>query len=696
MPQQVTVTLRSLVGDFDQRRFILTPDSPVIVIGRASKSIAKNILGAVDNAWFDSPVMSRSHAKLKFDDQKAALLIQDIGSMHGTCVNGTRLESSPVRVHHGDVLVLGAEVKRGPEVFPACEFEVGIELSGYSRGKTFCFPEMDDSSSECEISDESTDEHQQVSSESNISIESPQQTYKAFHSTDAIDLTGDDSPAPSPILGTIDLTGEPALIAEGTASAEVTPATPSHPIEFSDSDHDDEMDDLEDSENSDISDSVDSDESHSLSDMDDRLSDESGSDDDRSLDNLSNSSPLTNVHAFDMAEDDDDDSDFGLSDAGEEGLRVLFDNIDAMSNTSPECSSPVAAFKSPFVAEDAMINSEKTVNIFKPAGVIGFEPSSFLPHALSHLETPAIGNQPLTRDLQSPVIGVPSTKRLAEPVVAIDRQPSPSDAAMVKTAQVKQVEQAELDSVQLSTMITQSSENRQLAQTLADKTGKHAFFEAREKNKAKINEAAENIPKPFMHEFSTPNVPTRTCMKFAGKKPFVRDPNMVESSYTSASSFNYIPDFPSPNIFKCNVPTIGSEGMGFPAVERAASPEYDMTSAVTFNESKAKAIRSRLSIHDIIENPPSKESIPPVEARTGEKRKASEISDIQEEVRAWATSPETAVVETPSTTQIQSQPHAREGRPMKKLKTLMNRAAYVAAGGAAIFFGLVATAPDFA
>ncbi|EHK98008.1 hypothetical protein M7I_6243 [Glarea lozoyensis 74030] len=517
---------------------------------RTTRCRNKSPLPYAHNAWFDSPVMSRSHAKLKFDDQKAALLIQDIGSMHGTCVNGTRLESSPVRVHHGDVLVLGAEVKRGPEVFPACEFEVGIELSGYSRGKTFCFPEMDDSSSEY-----------------------------------AIDLTGDDSPAPSPILGTIDLTGEPALIAEGTASAEVTPATPSHPIEFSDSDHDDEMDDLEDSENSDISDSVDSDESHSLSDMDDRLSDESGSDDDRSLDNLSNSSPLTNVHAFDMAEDDDDDSDFGLSDA---------------------------------------------------------------------------------------------------------------DAAMVKTAQVKQVEQAELDSVQLSTMITQSSENRQLAQTLADKTGKHAFFEAREKNKAKINEAAENIPKPFMHEFSTPNVPTRTCMKFAGKKPFVRDPNMVESSYTSASSFNYIPDFPSPNIFKCNVPTIGSEGMGFPAVERAASPEYDMTSAVTFNESKAKAIRSRLSIHDIIENPPSKESIPPVEARTGEKRKASEISDIQEEVRAWATSPETAVVETPSTTQIQSQPHAREGRPMKKLKTLMNRAAYVAAGGAAIFFGLVATAPDFA
>jgi hypothetical protein len=67
----VTVTLRSLIGDFDQRQFILTPDSPVITIGRASKSIAKNILGAVDNAWFDSPVMSRSHAKLKFDDQEA-------------------------------------------------------------------------------------------------------------------------------------------------------------------------------------------------------------------------------------------------------------------------------------------------------------------------------------------------------------------------------------------------------------------------------------------------------------------------------------------------------------------------------------------------------------------------------------------------------------------------------------------------
>jgi hypothetical protein len=72
----VIITLTASAGDFVTRNLTLTPDSDIIPIGRASKSVNKNILGAVDNAWFDSPVMSREHAKmsLKSDHNEPVLV----------------------------------------------------------------------------------------------------------------------------------------------------------------------------------------------------------------------------------------------------------------------------------------------------------------------------------------------------------------------------------------------------------------------------------------------------------------------------------------------------------------------------------------------------------------------------------------------------------------------------------------------
>lgn len=65
----VHVTLTALNGEIypAERVLNLHPDRPVISIGRASKSINKGIVGAADNAWFDSPVMSRNHAKLSLN-----------------------------------------------------------------------------------------------------------------------------------------------------------------------------------------------------------------------------------------------------------------------------------------------------------------------------------------------------------------------------------------------------------------------------------------------------------------------------------------------------------------------------------------------------------------------------------------------------------------------------------------------------
>lgn len=46
------------------RAFNLTPQHRIKSIGRASKSIGKGLVAAGNNAWFDSPVMSRDHAQI--------------------------------------------------------------------------------------------------------------------------------------------------------------------------------------------------------------------------------------------------------------------------------------------------------------------------------------------------------------------------------------------------------------------------------------------------------------------------------------------------------------------------------------------------------------------------------------------------------------------------------------------------------
>jgi pSer/pThr/pTyr-binding forkhead associated (FHA) protein len=148
----VTITLTASAGDFGPRNLTLTPDSNIIPIGRASKSVNKNLLGAVDNAWFDSPVMSRTHAQmsLKSDNDESVRVtckpamvdltnilsqvvsIKDLGSMHGTCLNGKRLvKNVETRVVDGDVLVFGTEVKREKDVFPACTFQANLSFAPY-------------------------------------------------------------------------------------------------------------------------------------------------------------------------------------------------------------------------------------------------------------------------------------------------------------------------------------------------------------------------------------------------------------------------------------------------------------------------------------------------------------------------------------------------------------------------------------
>ncbi|KAI0997012.1 hypothetical protein K3495_g11172 [Podosphaera aphanis] len=157
MAVQAKVTLRALNSNiFPPERVIhLSPAKPYISIGRASKNPSKALYGSIDNAWFDSPVMSRDHARLSLDLESKTLSIQDIGSMHGTHVNDSQLISHiPIIVRDGDIIVFGAEVKRGPETYMACKFGVNYEISQYRSSNTFAFPESSDGDDEIKLSDD--------------------------------------------------------------------------------------------------------------------------------------------------------------------------------------------------------------------------------------------------------------------------------------------------------------------------------------------------------------------------------------------------------------------------------------------------------------------------------------------------------------------------------------------------------------
>lgn len=73
------------------------------------------------NAFIDSPTISRNHAVLTATPPPAACVyITDKGSMHGTMVNGNRLDpGKPHRLNNGDALQLGANVTRESRTFPA-------------------------------------------------------------------------------------------------------------------------------------------------------------------------------------------------------------------------------------------------------------------------------------------------------------------------------------------------------------------------------------------------------------------------------------------------------------------------------------------------------------------------------------------------------------------------------------------------
>lgn len=112
----IPVTLTSATDPQDRRHLSVIPGKSFI-IGRASRTQHTDLRPAWDNALFDSQTVSRTHAELKADLSAASsdqVTIMDRDSLHGTQVNGRRLERfKPMTLRSGDLLHFGTSVTRG-------------------------------------------------------------------------------------------------------------------------------------------------------------------------------------------------------------------------------------------------------------------------------------------------------------------------------------------------------------------------------------------------------------------------------------------------------------------------------------------------------------------------------------------------------------------------------------------------------
>ncbi|KAF3922381.1 hypothetical protein AA313_de0202648 [Arthrobotrys entomopaga] len=116
----------SLADSVGPRTIRITPSQPLVTVGRSSRNKTKNLLPDSDNAYFDSPVMSRLHAWIKCDEE-GKVVISDASSMHGTYINDRILEPKRfVPLESGSTVKFGSSVSRGSETFPPKVFGVKI------------------------------------------------------------------------------------------------------------------------------------------------------------------------------------------------------------------------------------------------------------------------------------------------------------------------------------------------------------------------------------------------------------------------------------------------------------------------------------------------------------------------------------------------------------------------------------------
>jgi hypothetical protein len=644
----------------------------------------------------------------------------------------------------------------------------------YRSKNTFTFPESSDVEDEEAFDDFSEDdigEREQTSSEDGVSIESP--LAKVSAAAAPIDLTGDEEPPVFP-SNSIDLTGEnvleeglmdmmegrPADIPEDADPINIGVYAGTNPI-LVDSDDEDAHFSIDSDDQSEMAE----DDASSENDSHDEAGESDGSEEEASDDaddsDMENHEPsameapapslITSNIRFALAThanstvrlsdirtrmlepqdlaDDDDESEFGLEEAGAVGIRALKDD-------GLLCHGYINPYPAPSEA-----SNHAARDFTFPAQIsqhVSIESTTSMQSRPDNTSVPGrvAGDHSRFQAAQSTIR---HELKLAEPVA---RQPSPSDAAMVK-GRLHQRESGHIGVCDLGEF------GRPAAQTLGEKTGKGDFFEAREINKAKF--IAGNRSGPTIATgpgfICGPNVDQNRHRSInATANPFEQQQHPFGASQSSkpptgptvsfGESYHPFKSFQassainklSPADLVCKFITRSFQdslltGLDFPTreqcsfldnpahgppLERAPSPEPYLTSAVNYNAATQRP-RSGLGINDIINTSST--------MAQSLKRKADEISDATDaELRVWAQSSTSstddpmgsgdvadakapAAVSSPGTETVPAAPGAPAARPTKRLKKLLENVGYAALGGVAVGAGLfsvlVATAPDF-
>ncbi|CAK7275326.1 hypothetical protein SEPCBS119000_006636 [Sporothrix epigloea] len=139
------------------RRIRLTSNRPKVNVGRASKTVSKGLLPAAENAYFDSPVVSRVHAEIAANFKNGIVSITDTGSLHGTSVNDRSLQkgvATPLK--EDDTVSFGIHVSRGLDVFGPMACKVAFSRTSArpaEKARSYCAPDPESGISDTSDSD---------------------------------------------------------------------------------------------------------------------------------------------------------------------------------------------------------------------------------------------------------------------------------------------------------------------------------------------------------------------------------------------------------------------------------------------------------------------------------------------------------------------------------------------------------------
>ncbi|OHE99086.1 FHA domain-containing protein [Colletotrichum orchidophilum] len=752
----VTVSVQHPSPDFQypERRVILEQKIPSVVqIGRTSKRFSY-LEAKGDNCYFDSPVMSREHAKITVDWYHKKLFIKDVGSLHGTYHNSLKLPQHGAKeLTPGDVLKFGIDIQRSNDLFPPCTIVVDWEfdhlakakLSGQLNGRpSFSVPY--DSDSESSDEDMSTSDDIRATVEKIRKIEMPRSTvgfggsFPSVLPPTSIDLTAD-SPVHEVNGGA--RSGTPIVIDE-TIKHHNNELSERPPIDTQDQEVTLELDAPhdEDEEDEDLPSSHRIDSKLPLVFASDSESDDSYDD---SYDDESASYPDEESSSQDQMPDTYDD-DICLSDSEMEDHSDVEDDMDAedesASNSESESESEIehgqleipsydehedsqmnddnydsqtdrdmaAAWEAQYPQPQLVLSTPQTNYYPPPDTGRQFFPMQMpsLPSIIPYEELEEQGRQndfrlpSILNPLDSHVENLPSVNINAQQLHAS----APADYLLQRegaAAPRSSWEQA-LKITTKGDAATQSLGMAQnegpSAEALGQASGKTEYFAAREHNKA-INRRHEqdHDESPAQPRTQVPETPACSSEPSTSELPH----ESICNQATAAEPAKQTPR--SVNITETVWSTSGEKFLNSPQDFTTAhakdTPELDMTSAYQFQQSKLGFLTPQTADASLTAaTEPEKASL----NLTSPKRKANEISTLtpHEETVEAAMNNAAISVQTNANQSI-TVPVATESiqgtvlPPPKRLRSFLSKAGYFFGGGVLTAAGLVtalaATAP---